>query len=136
MRWDTAGETSDRRAHDFDDGQQQEDEDAGRGERFVLAVAVRVVFVGRLERGARADQAEDIGGGVGERVEAVGDDADRPGGVAKHQLRPGDGQVEEENAEENPRNRGVAIQNVRASGSGHHRSCTRPMMYFFGTRPQ
>jgi hypothetical protein len=27
-------------------------------------------------------------------------------------------------------------QNMRACGSGHQRSCTLPMMYFFGTKPQ
>ena len=27
-------------------------------------------------------------------------------------------------------------QNIRAFGTGHHRSCTFPMMYFFGTMPQ
>ena len=130
------GEPCQRRAHDFDDRQQQEDENARCRQRLVFTVAVGVILVGRLLRGARADQAEDIGRGVGERVEAVGDDADCPGGVPKHQLRPGDRQVEEENAKKDPRNRGVAIQNVRASGSGHHRSWTRPMMYFFGTNLQ
>ena len=30
----------------------------------------------------------------------------------------------------------IAVQKVLASGTGHHRSWTRPMMYFFGTNPQ
>ena len=25
---------------------------------------------------------------------------------------------------------------MRLAGNGHHRTCTLPMMYFFGTRPQ
>ena len=29
-----------------------------------------------------------------------------------------------------------ASQKIRAVGTGHHRSCTFPMMYFFGTMPQ
>ena len=48
----------------------------------------------------------------------------------------GDDQVQDENTKEDARDRALAVQNVRASGTGHQRSWTRPMMYFFGTRPQ
>ena len=41
--------------------EQQEDEDAGGGQRLELAMAVRVVLVGRLARGAQPDQADDVG---------------------------------------------------------------------------
>ena len=58
------------------------------------------------------------------------------GRVAKRELRAGNRQVQEQNAEENARNRAVSVQKVRASGTGHQRSCTLPMMYFFGTKPQ
>jgi len=37
-------------------------------------------------------------------VETVGDDADGAGGVAENQLRPGDGQVEEKDTNENAGN--------------------------------
>jgi hypothetical protein len=37
-----------RRSADFDDNEKQEDEDAGRSQRLVLAVAVRMIFVCRL----------------------------------------------------------------------------------------
>jgi len=35
----------------------------------------------------------------------------------------------------NPESR-IPSQKTRAVGTGHHRSCTLPMMYLFGTIPQ
>ena len=67
-----------------------------------------MIDVGRLARGTQADDAHDVRRRIGERVKAVGDDADRAGGVAQYQLRPGDGQVEEEDAKENAADRVVA----------------------------
>jgi hypothetical protein len=29
-----------------------------------------------------------------------------------------------------------SLQKIVAVGTGHHLSCTLPMMYFFGTKPQ
>jgi hypothetical protein len=41
-------------------------------------------------------------------MEAVGDDADGAGGIAERQLRPGDGQVQEEDEKKDPGNRARA----------------------------
>ncbi len=95
--------------------------------------------------------------GVGEGVEAVGENADGAARVAEGDLGDGDDQVEQQDAGQDTRDRGVTAddrsrgrelaarralgagrpsQNTRASGTGHQRSCTLPMMYFFGTMPQ
>jgi hypothetical protein len=58
-------------------------------------MTVRMVFVRRFSRRAQADESDDVRGGVCERVEAVGNNADSAGGVAEQQLRPGDREVEE-----------------------------------------
>ena len=62
-------------------------DDGRRRDGFVLAVAVGMVFVGRPAARAHADQADDVRRGVGERVEAVGQDADRAARVAERDLR-------------------------------------------------
>jgi hypothetical protein len=46
-------------------------------------------------------------------VKAVGDDADGPRRVAQRELRGGDRQVQNEDANENPEDRGVTIQKLR-----------------------
>jgi len=77
-------------------------------------------------------------------VEAVRDDRHGAGVGAERDLREGDREVEKEDLIENPGNlavpaigaRSIGRQNTRAVGIGHHRSWTRPMMYFFGTMPQ
>ena len=91
------------RLHDLDDDQQQEHENSGGGERLVLAMTVGVIFVRRLARGAHGDDAHDVRGAVGQRVEAVGDDAERAGRVAKPEFGARDGDVEDENAREDAR---------------------------------
>src|ERR1044071_211761 len=93
-------------------------------------------------------------------MKAVGEDRDRPGDVAEDDLDEGDREVEEQDAVEDaghsvvtllvarrcrracfarrassPRS-GRGRQNTCAVGMGHQRNCTRPMMYFFGTKPQ
>jgi len=57
----TAVEAANRALADLDDDQQQEDENARSGERLELAMAVRMIGVGRLARRAQADQADDVG---------------------------------------------------------------------------
>ncbi len=89
--------------HDLDDHEQQEDEDPGGGERLVLAMAVRMVVVGRLARRAHRHDAHDVRGAVGQRVEAVGDDAEGAGRVAERKLGERDGDVQREDADENAR---------------------------------
>ena len=56
---------------------EEKERDAGRGERLELAVAVRMIRVGRLAREPQADERHDIRGGVGQRMEPVRQDADR-----------------------------------------------------------
>jgi hypothetical protein len=71
-------------------------------------------------------------------MKAIGEDGDRPGDIAQGDLHDGDREIEDEDAVENGDDRRVAVgrQNTRAVGIGHQRSCTLPMMYFFGTMPQ
>ena len=52
-------------------------------------------------RDAHRDEREHVGARVGERVEAVGGDADRAGPVAEHDLGPRDGEVEHQDVPEN-----------------------------------
>ena len=68
-----------------------------------------------------------------------------PRRVAERDLRERDDEVQEQHADEDaPETAGVAVggwrrhaaQKTRAVGTGHQRSCTLPMMYFFGTMPQ
>ena len=67
----------------FDQHDDQEDQDAERGHRLVLAMAVRMVGVRRPARDRDADQRDDVRRRVGQRVEAVGEDRDRAGVVAQ-----------------------------------------------------
>ena len=88
-------------APNLEHGDEEEDEDAGRGQRFILAVAVGMVFVGRFACGAESDEPDDVRRGVGERVVAVGDDADGSGGVAKQELGERHRDVQEQYLEKN-----------------------------------
>src|SRR5262249_28729011 len=124
-------------ARDLEQDEQHEDENADRCHRFVLAMAVRMVFISRPLRRADADERDDVRRGVGQRMETVGEDRNRSRPVAESDLSERDEKVEDENASENADNELVAsAQNTCAVGIGHHRSCTLPMMYFFGTNPQ
>ena len=73
---------SDRRLDDLDDHEHEEGRDEPRGEGLELAVPVGVVVVGRLAGDADADERGDVRERVGERVEAVREDADRAAVVA------------------------------------------------------
>ena len=59
-------------------------------------MAVGMVFVGRPLGRLDADQPDDVRGRVGERVETVGQDADRAAGVSERDLRQRDAEVEEQ----------------------------------------
>jgi hypothetical protein len=72
-----------------------------------------MVRVGRLPRGADANQPDNVGGAVGERVEAVGEDADRTGRIAEDDLCQCDREVEHQHAKQHARDRGVAITRGR-----------------------
>ena len=98
-------------------------------------MAVRVIVVRRGAGDAYADDADDVRRGVGEGVVAVGQHGDGAGGDAERDLRRGDDQVEEEDAIEDGRDFGCARQKTLACGTGHQRTWTLPMMYFFGTGP-
>ena len=92
----------------FDEQQQQEHRERGRGDRLVLPVSVRMILVRRLTRGVNADQADDVRRAVGQRVKAVGQDADRAARVAERDLRHRDGEVQDENAGEDEGDFGVS----------------------------
>ena len=79
------------------------------GKRFGSTVAVRMFLVGRLFGGMNADEADDVRCGVGEGVEAVRQDADCAARVTERDLRGRDGQIEEKNADEDARNRGIPL---------------------------
>ena len=99
----TPAQAAERQLHDLDDDEEQEHEDPGGGERLVLAMAVGMIVVGRLRAARIADDAHDVRGAVGQRVEAVGDDAEGAGRVAKREFGERDGDVQSENADENAR---------------------------------
>ncbi len=94
---------AERALQDLDHHQEQEHEDAGGGEGLVLAMAVGMVVVGRLARRAHGDDGHDVRRAVGQRVEAVRNDADRAGRVAERQLGDRDREVEREDAYEDAR---------------------------------
>ncbi len=72
-------------------------------------MAVRVVFVRRTPGDADGNQRNDIGRGVGEGMEAVGEDGDRAGGDAERNLGNCDGQIEEQDAVENGGDRSIPV---------------------------
>ena len=57
LRGAAAAQPAERALQDLDHDEEQEDEDAGGGERLVLAMAVGMIFVGRLARRAHGDDA-------------------------------------------------------------------------------
>ena len=69
---------------------------------------VRMIRVGRPPRRPDAHQPDGVRRRVGQRVEAVGQNADRPARVAERNLRDGDRDVQEQNADEDSRDRGVS----------------------------
>ena len=97
-------------------------------------------------------------------MKAVRQDRNRPGGVPDDDFDQRDREIEGKNAVENADDLRVTIgqfkmqdakfktrtpfafcisndelhvhQKMCAVGIGHHRSCTLPMMYFLGTKPQ
>ena len=99
------------------------------GNGLVLAVPVGMVLVGRLPRRAHADEADDVGRGVGERVEAVGQDADRAARVAEAILATATAEVEDEHADAaRAQTVGVTLSHgvggVRMAGCGLGCRCT------------
>src|ERR1051325_4952663 len=121
----------------FDEYEQHEHENADGRHRFVLAMTVRMVFVRRPLRGRDADERHYVRGCVSERMKAVGENRDRSREVPESDLCECNKEVENEDAPEDADDRPVPIvQNTCAVGIGHHRNCTLPMMYFFGTKPQ
>src|SRR5262249_28619881 len=95
-------------AQQLNDDEQGEDGDASRRDGVILAVTVGVVRIWRLSRRLHADEAHDVGGAVGERVEDVREDADGPARITERDFRGGDRQVEDEHAKENAGDGGVA----------------------------
>ena len=98
--------------------QQHEAADAERGDRFVLAVAVRVIDVGGIGGGPQAQQADDVGRRIDQRVEGVGQHGDGAGERADEKLDRGDDHVEEQDADEHPAHRALIVFR-RQSVAGH-----------------
>jgi hypothetical protein len=103
-----AGEPVERGPRHFHHDEQKKHEDPGGREGLVRPVAVWMILVGRLARGTQPEHPNDIRRGVGERMESVRDDADRAGRVAEHELGHRDRQVQNENANQDAIDRGVA----------------------------
>ena len=72
-------------------------------------MAIGVIGIRRLTRNAHAHQRDDVGGAIGEGMEAVGQHRDRAAGQTERDLRKGNCDVEEENPGKNPRDFLVAI---------------------------
>ena len=79
----------------------QEERDDGGCQRFVFAMAVRMVGVRRLVRHAHAHERGDVRRRVGQRMETVGEDADGAAGIAEAHLANGDEKIEEQDPNEN-----------------------------------
>ena len=75
-------------------------------------MAVRVIGIRRLPRDAHADERHDVGGRVGQRVKAVRKNTDRARVIAEHDLRDGDEDIEDENADEDAGNGEIAIHKL------------------------
>jgi len=76
-----------------------------------------MVFVGRPLRGGNADQRDDIGRGVGERVKTVGQDRDRPRNVSEGDLGDRYEEIQDKDATENADDGVVAISQFRIQNS-------------------
>ena len=134
---------------DLDDDDQKKERDAAGGERLELAVAVGMIRVGRLLREPQSDERDDVRRAVGERVKTVGEDADGAAQLAEARSSParrrGSGRGCERGLADFACRDSVAleiasivnlpicqsrvrIQNSRAVGIGHQRTCTLPMM--------
>jgi hypothetical protein len=61
---------------DFDNYEKKEQRDAPGRHRLVLAMAVRMIRVGRLFREPQRDERHDIRRSISKRMKAVGEDAD------------------------------------------------------------
>ena len=107
--------------HHLQEHDDEEQQDADRGHRLVLAVAVRVIPIRRPARDRHADQRHHVRRGVGQGVKAVGEDGDRPGHIAQGDLDDGDREIEEEDAVENARSTasrsGRVVRTRERSGS-------------------
>src|SRR6266511_1244384 len=75
-------------------------------------MSVRVIDVWRTTRDLHANQPDDVRHGVGERVKAVGQHADRSGDVPEGDFRDGDDEIEKEDAVEDAGDGRVAIHRI------------------------
>ena len=153
VRRAAAAQAADRRLENLDQGQQQEHQDAERRHRLELAMAVGMVVVGR----PAGQRARPPGRRCSTRCRWPSAGRRRgsrwrrwPGRARSWRPRPPRLSTstrrstaaicgEAAGAGGRPRSVGVAgarRQNTRAWGTGHQRTCTLPMMYFFGTMPQ
>jgi hypothetical protein len=89
-------------AQDFDQHEQQKQRDQACGHRFVFPVTVGMIRVGRPSGRPDAYEPDHVRRGVRERVETVGKYADGAAQIAEEDLGNRNGQVEEENANEDP----------------------------------
>ena len=80
---------------------EQKQRDAAGRERLELAVAVRMICVGRLLREPQPHERDDVRRAVGQRMKPVGENADGSAELAEDDLRQRDGEVQEKNADEN-----------------------------------
>src|SRR5439155_7889960 len=71
-------------------------------------MTVRMFLVGRLLRGVDANQADEVRGRVGERVEAVRQHADGAARIAERDLGRRDCEVQQKDADEDACNGGIA----------------------------
>ena len=102
-------------AQNFDEQEHQEHGEGGGGDGFVLPVSVGMILVRRLTGGADAHQADDVRRAVGERMEAVGEDADGAARVPERDLGDRDDQVEEEHSD---KDEGDFARDAKGLGTG------------------
>jgi hypothetical protein len=70
-------------------------------------MSIRMVGIGRLPRGVNADHADDVRGGVGQGMKAVGKHAHGSAGIPEGNLAERHHEIEDENAQEYSGDAGV-----------------------------
>ena len=108
MRRRAPGQVIERVAQHLDDDEEQEQRDGGGGDRLVLPMAVRMILVRRPPRGADADEPDDVRRRVGQRVKAVGENADGAGRVAERDLGERHDEIQREHPQQDAGDGGVA----------------------------
>ena len=98
-----------RRPQDFDQDGDEEEQNRERGDRFVFAMAVRMIRVRGATGDRDPDQCNDIRGAIGKRMKTFGQDRNRAARVSERDLGERHGEVDPQHPPQHPRDFRVAI---------------------------